>query len=94
MGTPFRFVDVQTRGPYRVWIHEHTFESRDGGTLVHDVVQYAVPGGRLSESCSWLPIWNAYSISAAFSCDPSLAVRNDFARLFPGSHRHFGVPAR
>lgn len=31
------------RGPYRQWIHEHTFESRDGGTLARDVVQYAVP---------------------------------------------------
>lgn len=40
---PFRFVDEQMRGPYRQWIHEHTFEARDGGTLARDVVQYAVP---------------------------------------------------
>jgi len=44
---PFRFVDVQKRGPYRAWIHEHTFESRDGGTLMRDRVQYAVTGGAL-----------------------------------------------
>jgi len=44
---PFRFVDVQRRGPYRAWIHEHTFESVDGGTLMRDVVQYAVLGGPL-----------------------------------------------
>ena len=44
---PFRFVDVQTRGPYRAWIHEHTFESRNGGTLMRDHVQYAVTGGAL-----------------------------------------------
>ena len=44
---PFRFVDVQTRGPYRSWIHEHTFESRDGGTLMRDTVRYAVHGGAL-----------------------------------------------
>ena len=44
---PFRFVDVQTRGPYRAWIHEHTFESCDEGTLVRDRVQYAVTGGAL-----------------------------------------------
>src|SRR5690348_1526830 len=31
---PFRFVDVQKRGPYRAWIHEHTFEPRAGGTLM------------------------------------------------------------
>lgn len=41
---PHRFVDQQIRGPYRQWIHEHTFESRDGGTVVRDRVDYAVPG--------------------------------------------------
>jgi ligand-binding SRPBCC domain-containing protein len=40
---PYRFVDEQIRGPYRQWIHEHTFEARDGGTLARDVVHYAVP---------------------------------------------------
>ena len=39
---PHRFVDEQIRGPYRQWIHEHTFEARDGGTLARDVVRYAV----------------------------------------------------
>lgn len=41
---PYRFVDEQRRGPYRQWIHEHTFVERDGGTLVRDRVDYAVPG--------------------------------------------------
>lgn len=40
---PHRFVDEQVRGPYRQWIHEHTFEPRDGGTLARDRVRYAVP---------------------------------------------------
>lgn len=40
---PHRFVDEQLRGPYRQWIHEHTFEARDGGTLARDHVRYAVP---------------------------------------------------
>lgn len=40
---PHRFVDEQLRGPYRQWIHEHTFEARDGGTLARDRVRYAVP---------------------------------------------------
>ena len=40
---PHRFVDEQIRGPYQQWIHEHTFEARDGGTLARDHVRYAVP---------------------------------------------------
>lgn len=40
---PHRFVDEQLRGPYRQWIHEHTFEPHNGGTLARDVVRYAVP---------------------------------------------------
>lgn len=44
---PRRFVDRQVRGPYRQWVHTHTFEERDGGTVVHDRVDYAAPGGPL-----------------------------------------------
>jgi ligand-binding SRPBCC domain-containing protein len=44
---PYRFVDVQRRGPYCLWIHEHRFEPHNGGTLVHDDVQYLAPGGAL-----------------------------------------------
>lgn len=44
---PLRFVDEQIRGPYRRWIHTHTFTPVDDGTLVHDEVEYAAPGGRV-----------------------------------------------
>lgn len=44
---PDRFVDRQTKGPYSLWVHEHTFAAHNGGTLVGDNVKYAVPGGRL-----------------------------------------------
>jgi len=44
-----RFVDVQVKGPYRLWHHTHTFEHREGGTLVRDEVRYALPFGPLGE---------------------------------------------
>ncbi|MBM4263405.1 MAG: SRPBCC family protein [Deltaproteobacteria bacterium] len=44
---PLRFVDRQTRGPYSLWVHDHTFDHDHGGTLVGDNVEYAVPGGTL-----------------------------------------------
>jgi len=44
---PYRFVDRQTRGPYRLWVHEHTFSENGKGTLVKDTVEYAVLGGKL-----------------------------------------------
>jgi hypothetical protein len=42
---PHRFVDAQISGPYRLWVHEHIFEEREGGTLMTDRVKYAAPGG-------------------------------------------------
>jgi ligand-binding SRPBCC domain-containing protein len=44
-----RFVDVQVRGPYRLWHHTHTFEPDGDGTLMRDVVRYALPLGPLGE---------------------------------------------
>ncbi len=44
---PFRFIDEQIRGPYRRWIHEHTFEPVGTQTRCRDRVSYAVPGGAL-----------------------------------------------
>lgn len=45
---PRRFVDVQLRGPYRLWEHTHELEARDGGTLIRDVVRYRVPAAPLA----------------------------------------------
>jgi hypothetical protein len=40
---PYRFADVQLRGPYRLWHHTHVFQSVPGGTCMLDRVDYALP---------------------------------------------------
>ncbi len=40
-----RFVDRQTKGPYKRWHHTHEFEPHAGGTIVRDRVRYEVPMG-------------------------------------------------
>ncbi len=45
---PHRFIDVQTRGPYKLWRHTHSFEEAPGGaTRMRDRVEYALPLGPL-----------------------------------------------
>lgn len=41
---PFKFVDQQLTGPYRQWIHTHTFtELGPNETQIEDVVRYRLP---------------------------------------------------
>jgi ligand-binding SRPBCC domain-containing protein len=46
---PHRFVDLQLRGPYKLWRHEHRFEARDGGTLISDTINLSLPLGFLGQ---------------------------------------------
>jgi ligand-binding SRPBCC domain-containing protein len=44
-----RFIDVQLKGPYRLWHHTHDFEADGDTTIVRDTVRYALPLGPLGE---------------------------------------------
>jgi len=47
---PRSFVDVQARGPYRLWRHTHEIdELPGGGTRIADRVEYELPLGPLGE---------------------------------------------
>jgi ligand-binding SRPBCC domain-containing protein len=47
---PHRFQDLQIKGPYKLWRHTHTFDAVEGGTRIHDHVQYALPFGFLGRA--------------------------------------------
>ena len=42
---PHQFVDVQAKGPYKLWRHTHRFAEVPGGTLISDHVEYELPFG-------------------------------------------------
>ena len=42
---PHRFVDVQLKGPYKLWHHEHRFIAEGNATRIQDEVQYLLPFG-------------------------------------------------
>jgi ligand-binding SRPBCC domain-containing protein len=40
---PRQFIDLQLRGPYALWHHQHTFSAGEDGTVCTDQVLYRVP---------------------------------------------------
>jgi ligand-binding SRPBCC domain-containing protein len=45
---PHQFVDIQLKGPYKLWHHTHRFIEQGGGTLCTDQVRYWPLGGALT----------------------------------------------
>jgi ligand-binding SRPBCC domain-containing protein len=42
------FTDIQITGPYKTWIHKHTFKEMGNQTEVKDHIEYSCYGGLLS----------------------------------------------
>jgi ligand-binding SRPBCC domain-containing protein len=51
-----RFADVQERGPYTLWEHQHAFRVIGDGVLVSDRVRYALPLGPLGRATHALAV--------------------------------------
>lgn len=52
---PYEFVDQQLKGPYKQWIHRHTFtELESCRTLIEDEVRYRLPLGPLGNIAHFL----------------------------------------
>ncbi len=62
---PYTFIDVQLRGPYRVWRHTHRFLAEGAGTRIVDDVDYELPlgpVGRLVEA-----LWAGREVAKIFN---------------------------
>jgi ligand-binding SRPBCC domain-containing protein len=44
---PHRFVDIQLKGPYKLWRHEHRFVAEGNSARILDEVQFQLPFGVL-----------------------------------------------
>ena len=73
---PHRFVDVQLKGPYKLWHHEHRFAAEGNGTRIFDEVQYALPFGPLGKI--------AHAVKVKKDVENIFAYRNEVI------HRLFG----
>jgi ligand-binding SRPBCC domain-containing protein len=78
---PARFVDVQVRGPYRLWHHTHELVAVDDGsaTLMRDTVRYALPFGVFGEIARRTVVRRDLEAIFAFRAErvPGLIARGD-----------------
>ena len=67
---PTEFIDVQAKGPYKMWRHLHRFSEVRGGTSIVDIVHYALPFGPLGRLMHRLQV--ARDLSKIFDCRAEL----------------------
>lgn len=76
---PHRFVDVQLKGPYKLWHHEHRFAAEGSGTRISDEVQYLLPFGALGSI--------AHSLKVKKDVETIFAYRKDAVRQLFGEKK-------
>ena len=42
---PYKFIDRQLKGPYKIWEHTHIFIKKENGVLMQDHLKYQLPFG-------------------------------------------------
>lgn len=52
------FIDEQRFGPYAMWNHMHTFEAKDGGVLMGDLLNYKIPLGPIGQLANFVMVEN------------------------------------
>jgi ligand-binding SRPBCC domain-containing protein len=55
---PRYFTDRQVKGPYKKWVHTHTFDEVRGGSLIGDQVYYEMPLGPIGRMAHWYFVEN------------------------------------
>ena len=48
------FIDVQRKGPYSLWHHQHHFKKIEGGVEMTDIVHYKNPFGFIGQAANFL----------------------------------------
>ncbi len=61
---PLMFIDEQLNGPYKNWVHTHTFKECNGGTIINDDIEYVVPFGMLGLIVN--SIWIKHELNRIF----------------------------
>jgi ligand-binding SRPBCC domain-containing protein len=85
LDAPREFTDEMRRGPFRRWRHTHRFRPVDGGTLMHDLADFASPLGPLGRIADALVLERFMTrllVAQNSFIKEAAEGRNDFRRRF------------